>query len=467
MKKTSYYLIVSTTVLLLFFSAGCKKQDAFLEAKRNKADVTPETLADYQAILDNDLRLNYEYPLIGLVGSDNYYLTDADLAGATEVTRNAYLWNKDIWTGGNSLDWSINFRNIEYANVVLDGLKSKNNYEDLITYNNIKGQALFLRALCYSNLVQVFCKPYSSTTAATDLGLPVRLTSDVNLIKQRSSLEETFAQIISDLKDAAVLLPEKALYLTRANSSAAYGLLAKVYLSMRSYQQAFDYADLQLKRNGALLNFNSSFISLSLTYRFPANGIGNPEILYFSSGGGYSVVQPSTTTKGYVSPDLYKSYSSNDLRKTIFYLVGASDNLVRFRGAYTGNALCFTGIATNELYLIRAEANARLGKADAALDDLNLLLRNRFKAGLFTALSATNADQALNLVLAERRKELPFVGNLRWEDLRRLNQDSRFAITLSRTNPGANYTLTPNDKRYTMPIPDNELQASGITQNQR
>ena len=73
---------------------------------------------------------------------------------------------------------------------------------------------------------------------------------------------------------------------------------------------------------------------------------------------------------------------------------------------------------------------------------------------------------ALAKVLTERRKELLMRG-LRWTDLRRLNRDSRFAVTLSRTVQGQEYLLPPGDPRYTLLIPNEVIVNSGIAQNSR
>jgi hypothetical protein len=154
------------------------------------------------------------------------------------------------------------------------------------------------------------------------------------------------------------------------------------------------------------------------------------------------------------------------LRKTIFY----KDNgggVVQYFGTYSGGAQCFAGIATNELYLIRAECYARQNNVASALTDLNALLVKRWKTGTFVPITAVDADDALNKVLIERRKELPFTGQLRWEDLRRLNKDTRFAKNLVHIYTGTTYTLPPNDNKYVLPIPDNEIQLSGLQQNPR
>ncbi len=121
------------------------------------------------------------------------------------------------------------------------------------------------------------------------------------------------------------------------------------------------------------------------------------------------------------------------------------------------------------MYLIRADLYARAGNIAAALQDLNTLLAARYQTGTFTPYQATSlsADQALALIISERRKELCYRNELRWADLKRLISDSRFAITLTRNLAGTTYTLAPGDKRYTFLIPISVVQITGIPQNER
>lgn len=118
------------------------------------------------------------------------------------------------------------------------------------------------------------------------------------------------------------------------------------------------------------------------------------------------------------------------------------------------------------MYLVRAEASARTGHPAQALSDLNTLLATRWKTGTYVPYATTDPAVALQDILTERRKEL-FARGLRWTDLRRLNQDPRFAVTLKRLIAGQAYALPPLDKRYVFPIPDDEIRLSGIPQNSR
>jgi hypothetical protein len=126
----------------------------------------------------------------------------------------------------------------------------------------------------------------------------------------------------------------------------------------------------------------------------------------------------------------------------------------------------YDGLAVDEIYLIKAECRARAGDRDGAMDVLNTLLKARWKTGTFVAYTAANADEALLIVLKERKKELLLRG-LGWTDLRRLNREPKFAVTLQRKAGGVTYTLPPNDPRYAFPIPDIEIKLGGLAQNQR
>jgi hypothetical protein len=162
---------------------------------------------------------------------------------------------------------------------------------------------------------------------------------------------------------------------------------------------------------------------------------------------------------------LYASYGPGDLRKQCYFDTLA-DGMVFYKGSYAGSFGFFSGLATDELYLTRAECYARRGATGLALADLNTLLEKRFKKGMFKPLSTSSPEQALRLVITERKKELVARG-LRWADLRRLNKEEAFKTTLRRSLDGKEYVLAPGSLRYTFPIPSNELSGSGIGQNPR
>ncbi|QIH34466.1 RagB/SusD family nutrient uptake outer membrane protein [Sphingobacterium sp. DR205] len=461
MKTLKLILLMAVSIV------SCKKQDEWLDKKSSKSDVVPSTLDDFQAILDNTDIMNDYYPYLGQVSADNYTISDPSYNSIKDYkVRNLYSWQSDIYEGSittSTREWSAPYEIISYTNIALEGLNKISITEsNLNRWNNIKGSALFFRAYAFYNLAQLFCKPYDSTTTAIDLGIPLRLNSDVNVVSVRSTIKGTYDQIINDLLQAESLLPDMGQYKTRPSKAAVYALLAKTYLIMGDYQDSKKYVEMALKIDDTLIDYND--LSTSKTYSLPNFKTGNPEVLFFSFANGYSVV--NSRANQIVSSELYKSYDDGDLRKNIFYR-GSFPN-ISFTGNQTGNGGNFSGLATNELYLIKAECLFRLGNITNGLEFLDRLLRKRWnKKLIYKPCLAKNEDEALKLIISERRKELPFTSNLRWEDLRRFNKDSRFAIALTKIINGKSYTLPPNDPRYVFPIPPIEILKSNIQQNIR
>lgn len=447
---------------------SCKKQNEWLDEKRQISDNVPETLKDFQAIIDNTAIMNATYPTIGLLGTDNYYFPDGTVPSLNAISRNSFLWNKEIFEGEPSSEYSSAYNIIASANIILEGIDALDKAaEKIVDYNNVKGQALFFRSMMFYELAAIFCKQYDINTATNDLGICIRKKSDVHHLEPRSSVEQTYNLIINDLKVAASLLPAVAVYKTRPCKPAAFALLARTYLQMGNYVTAKEYADSALTYSNKLLDFNSETISIQKPYRFPDFKLENPEVIFYAVGFQYPAIAPSVSfNRSYVDSLLYQSYNENDLRKAYLF---ATDNTgkAKFRGSYTGIDLIFSGIGINEVYLIRAECNARLNNTAFATEDLNKLLVNRYKKGTYSEFMTNNPDSALIKILGERRKELPFTGQVRWQDLRRLNKEPRFAQVLKRSYTGILYDLSPNDKRYVYPFPQNEIDLAGIQQNER
>jgi tetratricopeptide (TPR) repeat protein len=371
-----------------------------------------------------------------------------------------YLWEPGIFSGFHPTDWQNEYTIIYNANVVLDNIgKIIRDTSNAAEWDNCKGSALVFRAKSFYEIAQIWAKAYDSATASTDLGIPLRLTSDFNVKSVRSSVQQTYNQIISDLKESIPLLPDKPVFPYRPSRCAAYGLLARTYLVMGNYQLAGSYADSALQINGALLDYNE--LDTTSVYPFQSVEFTNPEdIMYSTCQGVDGDIIPWDAR---IDSVLYRSYDVNDLRKSIFFGPNPDGFSYYFKGNDEANGYVYNGIATDELYLIRAEGNARLGHIENALDDLNTLLSNRYKAGTFIPYTTNNTNDVLNLILTERRKELVF-RMLRFSDIKRLNRDGA-NITQKRIINGQVYTLPPNDPRYALPIPDNVIQYTGMKQN--
>ncbi|ACU59756.1 RagB/SusD family nutrient uptake outer membrane protein [Chitinophaga pinensis] len=448
-----YLMFIAFTLSL----QGCTEK---LDLKPDQSKVVPETLEDLQAMLDNTDAINNNIPAYTEAGADNYYLTDMRFNSlSSNGARNAYIWGDEIFTATDIiLDWAGGYTRINYCNLVLESLDDLNFTPGKGAYNNIKGSALFLRAMSLYTMAEMFCKPYDSTRASSDLGLPLRTVSDILKIFPRASLKETYDRIFDDLNNAIALLPEKSVYKTRPSKLAAYALLSRIYLGLGNYGKAKIYADSTLNIYSNLLDYNTVANVSSLPFdQF------NADVLFSAA---LTTTSLLSATNSPIDTLLYEQFEDGDLRKSLFFRENTS-GMHLFKGTYSGNALLqFGGLALDEVILNRAECQARTGNVLAAMDDLNKLLRSRWLSGAYTDLTATDQTDALVKVLNERRKELIFRGR-RWTDLRRLNKDVRFAKTIIRNINGKTYQLLPNGPRYVFPIPDDEIQLSGIEQNIR
>ncbi len=450
--------------MLLACLGSCTKP-GFLDKTPDTRLVLPNTLSTLQALLDNEHIIN-QTPKLGELSADDFWLDYGFWQGLKAEERNAYVWAQDIYEGGMGIgDWDIPYQQVFYANTVLEGLKGiAIGADSLQKAASIAGSAYFIRAYAFYELAQLFCMDYNPGTAAADPGIPLRLNPDIGPVSVRASVEQTYKQILQDLEEARALLDAErpGQNLNRPSLPALMAFRARVCLTMGDFTDARNYADSCLKLYPVLVDYNS--IDTTQFFPFP---LLNPEILYQGN------LQPDLhALLGLASPlciidsGLYRSYVADDLRRPLFF--GHNSNgQPTIKAGYNSSIFPFSGLATDEVWLIRAESSARLGDVGDALNSLNELLVNRWRTGSFVPLQAADADTALALVLAERRKELPFRG-LRWTDLRRLNRLAGSAgIMLKRELNGVEDSLPSGDKRYIMPIPPDVIATSGMQQNPR
>ncbi|MEJ7780686.1 MAG: RagB/SusD family nutrient uptake outer membrane protein [Daejeonella sp.] len=453
-------------ILFLFLSGmlgSCEKD--FLDKKSDKALLIPQRLSEMQALLDNHTLMN-RTPGIGFLSSDDFYITDAGYnAFGTPIERNAYLWAKEIEEGTALLDWNVPYQHIFYCNVVLEGLGELTEDEKRQPgWDNARGTALFFRAYAYFNLLQLFSAPFDAANAGQLPGVPISVSSKIKQSLIRNSQREGYDLVMKDLLEAADLLPLNQQVKTRPDRAAALALLARTALTMKDYDQAAKYAASSLGLKSTLIDYNE--YSVTSVKPFPVVlPNNNAEVLFYAPLLSYSYLSSALT---FADPFLYQMYDANDLRKGLFFL-SRGNNMFTFKGSYAGpisSSSTFAGLSINEVYLISAEMKVRTGKIQEGMQDLNKLLEKRWKKGAFKPLTAATPAAALKIVLEERRKELAG-RELRWQDLRRLNDDPAFQVTLQRQSNGKTYQLLPGSLRYTFSIPADEIEIYGWKQNDR
>ena len=323
-----------------------------------------------------------------------------------------------------------------------------------LQWDRVYSTAHFFRAYAYNLLINTFAPAYDPSTYHTDMGVCLRLKSDFNILSVRSSVKECYDQILLDATEALRGLPVEPVYKTRPSKPAAFALLARIYLTINDFKKAGDYADSCTRLYPTLLNYND--VSLNPGAAFP---MFNEDVIFHAVGGSSPFMFPN---KVRVDTLLYRSYSTDDLRRKLFF------NTVTDGQAHTGSyagGYFFSGISSPEAYLIKAEALAEQGFYTDGMATLNLLLQKRWRTGTFVPFTANSKEEAIAIIRTERRKELTFRG-LRFFDLKRWNK--RGANIIVRRKIGNELLeLLPNDPRYAIPIPRRVIDMTGMPQNPR
>jgi hypothetical protein len=363
--------------------------------------------------------------------------------------------------------WTAAYAAINQCNLVLDNLTV---VTDAGQRAQFEGEVRFIRGLMYFELVRLYAQQYQPGGANTQLGVPINLSS-VTSVEQadtklsRATVAEVYAQVISDLQAAIQKLPPQNV--ARASKYSAEAVLARVYLQQGNYTAASDQANDVIANSGAALagsvaavfsNRNSAESLFEIQQNDQNNaGTSNSGLATFYAG--YSPTGAQDVVYGRadiaISPNFVGLYEPSDVRgsddstaiktKTLIY---SSDGNVR-PGRYRtlkwrtyGQNIPVVRLA--EMYLIRAEAEARAGQTSAATADVNLI---RTRSGATPLTTAT-----LNDVLLERQLELAFEG-FRVYDLVRTG---RAVGTLPATSP-----------KLILPIPQREINNnSNLVQNQ-
>jgi len=430
---------------------------------KTQGKVVPGAWLNYRYLL------NYTSNFNGGVSIPDYASDDAQLVdGSYQVSSlvasdyygfagRAYSWQPVVYpnTGYYYTDanWDNCYSNITNANVVIEEVPAVTDAtED--QKNELMAEAMVHRADAYLMLVNTYAKTYDASTAASDPGVPLVLVETTTQSLVRQSIQQTYDQIIKDLKTAAPNLPVSQTYNMLPSRASAFAELARCYLYMNLYDSANRYADSVLSYRSTLNDLGSYSAPLDASvYPLQKN---DPELLLLKNAAyGSTGYSPNSIR---LSDTLLSVLGTTDQRYALFTLDAASVGYSytaaggRFwiRDRVMGEARN-VGPTVPEMMLIKAEYYARSGDAASAMNWVNKLRVKRFKPADYTDMIATDASDAVVQVIKEREREF-FCRMLRWWDMRRLKSEARFRQTLTRSYNGTTYTLDPSSNRYVFQI---------------
>lgn len=149
--------------------------------------------------------------------------------------------------------WEAFYGSIASANHVLEAAE-KIEQQDLSSSEKeklkaIKGEALMLRSYAHFILAQIFCQPYGGPEKSKDILGITYITSPESTVKpqyERLNLKDTYDLIVKDFEEAFPLIDntlyDQPKYHFNTSAAAAYG--ARLFLVMRQYNKAFNYANM-------------------------------------------------------------------------------------------------------------------------------------------------------------------------------------------------------------------------------
>jgi len=437
--------------------------------------------------------------------------------------------------------WRNSYRAIVGANRVIEGLGEGVSAEQ----DQVIGENYYIRALVFFQMGNVFGRPYNQ--GASNPSVPLKLTSDIEDLPDRNTVEEVYDQVIADLSKAEALMTINN-GPSFASREAAQALLSRVYLYMEDNAKAIEYADKVINSGRYNLLSSSQFavmntlapesnseaiFSITLTKGIDIPGSED----WWTIGSFYANIDGVGWGEMYASQTYLELIDKNpeDLRRSFIqpqYLLDDNgqkipavywvDNTYRYRFARTsdtGGTITFNYNETNytlesevvdgktvyyfngsggrqdvtfdydmdkrngypkfyilkasqqefdlhlwsptvsrlaEMYLNKAEAYAKQGSNQQALDNINML-RDRAQVPIYTLATLPVGQTSLDVVLEERRLELAFEGHRKFDVYRNgLTMDRRYPGThLNGSNPFQQ--IDSNNKVIVEFIPEQQI----------
>jgi hypothetical protein len=407
-----------------------------------------------------------------------------DVAGEDLVYTASNGWYQTVynWTAtSNDNSQEIKFPYRTFYRIIRNSNAIINNADDAVGpqegKNITKGQALLYRAYSHFQLVQIYAKRYVNGAVNSQDGVPLILNT-VDIVG-RASVEDVYTQVNKDIDMAISLLSGY----NKPNNShldlpVAYGLKARVNLTQGNWQIAAD--------NAAKARAGKSLMTIA-QYTVGFNDFTNPEWMwgsdivelqtaYFANFGAYmSRNFNSTVVRGCpkaINSKLYDLIPTTDVRSKIFDKTGKHTALAlptnfskfpytsqKFLSISSADSRCDVPyMRVAEMYLIEAEAKAKLGSADAA----KVLYDFVVKRDPSYVLSTKTGQALVDEVIFQRRIELWGEG-FRFLDLKRTNSNlDRTGANHNSTFTGGVLSVPSTDKRWQWLIPRAEINANPL-----
>lgn len=437
----------------------------------------------------------------------------ADMAYAALKTNtgfytNFYQWNIKSTTDEVAAVYNGLYTIVARCNFFLDykgQVEANLTEKDKDNFKKRLGEVYFARAMAYAELIRMFCEPMTSANANTEnmgISLPSTYKESVQMVK-RSTLLESYEQVINDLKLAEENLPDSrtAADTPYFSKGAVYALRARIYMFMGMGDLKRDANNEYLKKSveaatkviklgvyelsdavNSIYKIGSNVYSdYQLMWNFDASDeiiwkIAMSSDSYGGALGKYLLGYNNSTysPQYHFSESILELYDDGDYRASVFcsQIEDVNGDKVFAITKYPGNTDLDGGETRNfvnmpkplrlsEVYLVRAEAYYWLNDDEKAQKDLSSVKRKRIKG--FGSVGA-GGDDLLKEIKNERAREL-FMEGFRLSDLKRwhdpIKREKQLYSMEGSINSGLEVKYTDAKYRFTTwPIPKHEIEAT-------
>lgn len=414
------YLFISA-VALLAFSSSCNK---FLEIgppvdRMTTAAVFADSSTAEAAVVGLYIEIastvqtpmNGAATLLPALSADELEITSS--AGERDAFSVNFILPQNTYSTGF---WTESYKLIYKCNRIIEQLSTS---ELAITLKKrLSGEAKLLRALHYFYLVNFY----------GDVPLVVTADYATNSRLTRTGTDRVYALIAADLREAQQLLSADIKDSYRASRWTATALLARVLLFQKRWQEAAAVAGLVIDEGPfSLIPLKNVFLkdSKEAMLQFPLRTSDNKGSADATS---FIPAPPSLIPRYHLTETMLHVFEDNDLRKQewvastevngkIFYYPAK----YKIRETTPGSVKPEnnTVLRLAELYLIRAEAQARQGNLPAAIHDVDQIRQRAGLPLLADTRAAIGETELLQAIARERQAELFVEWGHRWLDLKR------------------------------------------------
>ncbi len=461
MKKTIYFIGIIAALAL----NSCSLFDDYLDVIP-KGELVLENVQDYADMLNLETYTFYPNSAIDGLSDEVWvnpeFMIQSDVLNYSKINylylEDPVKYNRITYMVGTG-DYVTHYNAIARYNIILTYIDDAKGDDQL--REQTKAEARLLVAFRHFYLVNTYAKPYNPATAATDLAVPIRDEFNVEKQMTQATVKEVYDFIEKTIDEAIPGLSNTPVNPYHPSLAAGWALKAKVHFQKQEYalakaaalesykinHQLFDLVDYCNKNKGKVVNAEQ------------------PENMLF---GMFSSVDRPT-----LAPPLRQLFEKepDDCRFDPYFFKpddpkagNVDDNAYTSRYQLQGTqfAMNTSGLRTSEAMLILAECYAREGNLQEAMSYINQLREKRIKNYASKEKpSPTKEEDAMKIILEERRKELLF-GHNRFLDIRRLSNDPKYAIVPTKeypANPNSaygsrkEYKLNPTSYMLIAPIP--------------